>query len=176
VRDRIEARMSSLYSLVAIGLGSNEGDREQHLQTAIDSLQQLLTQIRVGGLYESAPLGANDQPRYLNSAVVGRTRLEPEPLLAVLKFLEYRAGRRQGKRWGPRPLDLDLLTYGELTRDRPELTLPHPELRRRAFVLTPLADAAPELEIPPERATAAELLARLPDDGSQRALSWKLSS
>jgi len=164
--------MSSLASPVAVGLGSNLGEREARLSDAIRALGGALADLRVGGLYESEPAGEIPQPRYLNTAVVGRTHLAPEPLLAVLKFLELRAGRRRGERWGPRPLDLDLLLFGDLERSSPELTLPHPQLRHRAFVLAPLADAAPELSVPPDGATIASLLKELePTEGLWR-LPW----
>ncbi|MDH3404179.1 MAG: 2-amino-4-hydroxy-6-hydroxymethyldihydropteridine diphosphokinase [Acidobacteriota bacterium] len=153
--------MDSPASFVAIGLGANLGDRERLLADAVRALRGLLTAVQVGRLYESAAVGGPAQPPYLNSALVGRTRLAPEPLLAVLKFLERQAGRRRGERWGPRPLDLDLLLHGDTIRDSPELVLPHPRLRRRAFVLAPLADAAPELSLPPDGAPVRSLLAAL---------------
>jgi 2-amino-4-hydroxy-6-hydroxymethyldihydropteridine diphosphokinase len=151
--------MPTPLPLVAIALGANLDDREGRLLAAARDLADLLHDARTGGLYDSAPLHG-DQPRYLNSAVVGGSRLDPEPLLALLKFLELRAGRRRGRRWGPRALDLDLLLHGDTVCHGPPLTLPHPELRRRAFVLAPLADAAPGLALPPdglavERALAA---------------------
>jgi 2-amino-4-hydroxy-6-hydroxymethyldihydropteridine diphosphokinase len=98
---------------------------------------------------------------------VGETTLSPAALLAVLKALELTAGRRRASaaslpRWGPRPLDIDLLLYGELQSDRPELTLPHPGLRTRRFVLEPLAEIAPHLPVPPDHRTVRELLAALP--------------
>jgi 2-amino-4-hydroxy-6-hydroxymethyldihydropteridine diphosphokinase len=160
--------MTAPGSLIAIGLGSNLGARESRLAEAIRSLVMVISQIRVGRLYESAPLGGDEQPRYLNSALVGRTHLPAEPLLAVLKFLERRAGRVHGPRWGPRTLDLDLLLYGTELAARPELSLPHPGLRTRAFVLAPLADIAPSLAIPPDGATVAALLARLGSEDLER--------
>jgi 2-amino-4-hydroxy-6-hydroxymethyldihydropteridine diphosphokinase len=142
--------MSSPASIVAIGLGSNLGDRELALANAVRALRNVVAAVEVGGLYESAPLGGTAQPRFLNSALVGRTHVEPEPLLALLKFLELRAGRRRGPRWGPRALDLDLLLHGVCRRTTPELVLPHPEIRRRPFVLAPLNDVAPALRLPPD--------------------------
>lgn len=98
---------------------------------------------------------------------MGETSLSPAALLAVLKALELAAGRQRSSvtslsRWGPRPLDIDLLLYGELESDRPELTLPHPRLRSRRFVLEPLAEIAPDLLVPPDHRTVRELLAALP--------------
>jgi 2-amino-4-hydroxy-6-hydroxymethyldihydropteridine diphosphokinase len=88
--------------------------------------------------------------------------LEPGELLALAKALELAAGRRRGARFGPRPLDIDLLLYGDLQISTPELTLPHPRLRERRFVLEPLAEIAPDLRIPPDGARVRDLLARLP--------------
>lgn len=90
------------------------------------------------------------------------TSLQPGDLLSVCKALELAAGRRRGVRFGPRPLDVDLLVYGDLQIATPELTLPHPRLRERRFVLAPLAEIAPDLRIPPDGARVADLLARLP--------------
>lgn len=112
------------------------------------------------------------QPDYLNTAAVGRTGLAPEALLAVCKALELEAGRRrrpQDPRFGPRPLDVDVLLWGDRVSDRPELTLPHPRLRERRFVLEPLAEIAPDLRVPPDGVTVSELLARLGDQGVARA-------
>ena len=94
--------------------------------------------------------------------MLASTSLEPGELLALAKALELAAGRRPGARFGPRPLDVDLLLYGDLQSSAPELTLPHPRLRERRFVLEPLAEIAPDLQIPPDNATARALLANLP--------------
>jgi 2-amino-4-hydroxy-6-hydroxymethyldihydropteridine diphosphokinase len=163
--------MPSSTSWVAIALGSNLGNREAQITAAIGALSATVSDLRVGGLYESEPVGRIRQPPYLNSAVVGHTHLDPEPLLAVLKFLECRAGRERGPRWGPRPLDLDLLLHGEAQIDSPALTLPHPQLHRRAFVLAPLADASPELELPPDGAPIEAVLAALTAD-APRPRAW----
>jgi 7,8-dihydro-6-hydroxymethylpterin-pyrophosphokinase len=93
--------------------------------------------------------------------VVGRTELDAEDLLAVLKALEHRQGRRQDQRDAPRPLDIDLLLHGEQTCHRPELTLPHPRLRQRRFALAPLVDLAPDLPLPPDGRSAASVLGQL---------------
>jgi 2-amino-4-hydroxy-6-hydroxymethyldihydropteridine diphosphokinase len=100
--------------------------------------------------------------------------MEPDAILALAKALELAAGRRRGVRLGPRPLDVDLLLWGDRIATAPELTLPHPHLRERRFVLAPLADIAPGLPVPPDGATVAELLARLgPDTGGDlERLDW----
>lgn len=102
------------------------------------------------------------QPDFFNTAVVGRTALAPEAVLGIAKAIELAAGRRPGPRNAPRPLDIDLLLYGQLCSAAPELTLPHPRLTERRFVLAPLDEIAPDLAVPRTGATAGELLRRLP--------------
>jgi 7,8-dihydro-6-hydroxymethylpterin-pyrophosphokinase len=119
-----------------------------------------------------------EQPDFLNTVVLAMSEWAPERLLALAKELEVRAGRADGPRWGPRPLDVDLLLVGDVQRDDASLTLPHPRLRERGFVLAPLADVAPELRLPPHRPerpdgrTVAELLAALPRESRPARVSW----
>jgi 7,8-dihydro-6-hydroxymethylpterin-pyrophosphokinase len=103
---------------------------------------------------------------------VGQPLLPADQLLAFAKALELAAGRRAGPRHGPRRLDIDLLVYGDLTSDRPELTLPHPGLRQRRFVLAPLAEIAPDLPLPPDGATVAELLAGVGQEDWVERIPW----
>lgn len=126
------------------------------------ALDPVLGDLRAASLYRTAPVSPVPQPDFLNTAVLARTTLAPADLLAVAKAMELAAGRRPGVRLGPRPLDVDLLLYGDLQTSTPELTLPHPRLRERRFVLEPLAEIAPDLRVPPDGATVRELLARLP--------------
>lgn len=156
----------------ALGLGANLGEAEETLRTAARELSGILEDARVGGLYRSPPESRSGQPSYLNTAVIGRTSLAPEDLLALVKSLERRAGRRRTVRHGARLLDVDLLLYADLERQTPELTLPHPRLRRRAFVLAPLADVAPDWRIPPDGASVRQLLAALPDAATAERLTW----
>jgi 2-amino-4-hydroxy-6-hydroxymethyldihydropteridine diphosphokinase len=102
------------------------------------------------------------QPDYLNTVAVGHGGFEPEELLAGAQAVEAELGRRRGERGAPRTIDVDLLVVGDLVRSSPELTLPHPRLRERRFVLAPLADLLPDLPLPPDRASPRQLLARLP--------------
>ncbi len=106
-------------------------------------LEASLGPLRVASLYRSRPVSPIAQPDFLNTAALARTALEPEAVLALGKALERAAGRRDGPRFGPRPLDIDLLLYGDERRDDPEMTLPHPRMRERGFVLAPLAEIAP---------------------------------
>ena len=134
-----------------LGLGANLQDPAAQVRRALDELHSL-PQSRLlshSPLYKSPPLGPSDQPDYVNAVAALQTGLEPLALLTELRAIELRHGRRRdGSRWGPRTLDLDLLLYGERVLDTPELTLPHPGLHERAFVLYPLFDVAPELEVP----------------------------
>ena len=134
-----------------IGLGSNLGDRRAHLRTAVEALRRLpeTELLAVSSLYRTRPHGPQNQPEYLNAVALLETALAPEALLRHLQAIERAAGRRRdGERWGPRTLDLDLLVHGAARRAGAALTLPHPRLAERAFVLEPLAEVAPDLEIP----------------------------
>ena len=146
---------------VALALGSNLGEPERHLAAAVNRLSGLLDGLCAAPLFRSKPEASADQPDYWNTAVVGRCRQSAEDLLAALKRLEFLSGRRLGRRHGPRVLDIDLLLYGDLLTERPELTLPHPRLRTREFVLVPLATIAPDWVVPPDGETVAELLGGL---------------
>jgi 2-amino-4-hydroxy-6-hydroxymethyldihydropteridine diphosphokinase len=134
---------------------------ERTLRRALEHLEALLGPLRAAPFFLTAAVSPIPQPDFLNTAAVGRTALPPDAVLAVAKALERAAGRRPGVRFGPRPLDIDLLLYGDLCSTAPELTLPHPRLRERRFMLEPLAAVAPELRVPPDGATVRELLARL---------------
>jgi 2-amino-4-hydroxy-6-hydroxymethyldihydropteridine diphosphokinase len=157
----------------AIALGSNVGDRARHLGSALDAIVSIpRTELRAASrIFETMPVGPIPQGRYLNSAAILSTSLSPHALLDALHSIERSLGRDReaGQRWGPRTIDLDLLVHGEAVVEGPELTLPHPRLRERAFVLIPLASVAPDLVIPasdagPEQ-TVAQALAVLEASG-----------
>jgi 2-amino-4-hydroxy-6-hydroxymethyldihydropteridine diphosphokinase len=134
-----------------LGLGSNVGDRESHLRAAVTALPEHGVEVEaVSPGYETEPVGeVLDQPDFLNAAVRIRTELEPEALLDVCKAIEVARGRvLGGKRHGPRPLDVDLLLLGDIELETDRLTLPHPEVTSRRFVLMPLLDLDPELALP----------------------------
>lgn len=149
-------------------MGSNVGDRQAQLEAAVSRLRGSLTGLVVSPIYETDPVGVTDQPAFLNLTVSGETDLSPEALLRTVKQIEWDLGRRPTYRWGPRVVDIDLLLYGELVVDQPDLTIPHREMTRRAFVLVPLADIAGETRVPPGGETVTELLERVPDRGSVR--------
>ncbi len=151
-----------MADFVALGVGSNQGDRRASIALAFRGLLPHIPDLRRGPIMESTPLGDPEQELYLNTVFVGHTLLSPEEVLALAKALERFAGRRPGPRWGSRPLDLDLLLFGDRQSNHPELKLPHPELRKRDFVLRPLAALLPELSLPPDGLTVIEALRGLP--------------
>jgi 2-amino-4-hydroxy-6-hydroxymethyldihydropteridine diphosphokinase len=147
----------------AIGLGSNQGDAAGHIRSALDRLAELGIVVARSSLYSTPPWGVTDQPPFVNAAALLDTVLSPHHLLDALKRFEREAGRVATYRWGPRLLDLDILTYGEERIDEPGLTIPHARLAERAFVLVPLAAIDPRYislrdTLPPgERAAVVEL-------------------
>jgi 2-amino-4-hydroxy-6-hydroxymethyldihydropteridine diphosphokinase len=135
-----------------LGLGSNEGDRLSALQAAVDGLGQTpgVTVTAVSPVYETEPVGGPPQEEYLNAVVAIDTDLSPRELLIVAKRLESDAGREPGgERWGPRPLDVDILLVGHELVNEADLVVPHQRLFERHFVLAPLADLDPELAVVP---------------------------
>jgi 2-amino-4-hydroxy-6-hydroxymethyldihydropteridine diphosphokinase len=144
-----------------IGIGSNLGDPEANVRAGAGALRRLADSILVAAssLYRTAPIGITDQPDFINAVVALDTRLAPRAMLQGLHAIERIHGRtRSPVRGGPRSLDLDLLLYGELRVVEADITLPHPRLHERAFVLVPLHEIAPMLEIP-GRGSVAALLA-----------------
>lgn len=125
-----------------VALGSNIGDREKLLQSALDLIGGYpgIKLERVSAVYQTDPVGYTDQPPFLNMVAAVRTSLEPILLLRALLALEQQLGRTREIRFGPRTIDLDLLLYGQVSMDQEELTLPHPRMLERAFVLVPLHD------------------------------------
>jgi 2-amino-4-hydroxy-6-hydroxymethyldihydropteridine diphosphokinase len=148
-----------------LGLGSNVGDREGHLRAAVAALRaQGLEVEAISSTYETEPVGeVLDQPDFLNAAVRVRTTLGPEELLDLCKAIEVERGRvLGGRRHGPRPLDIDLLLVGDLELRSERLTLPHPQVTERRFVLEPLLELDPELTLP-DGTSLAERRASLTD-------------
>ncbi|MCE8005054.1 2-amino-4-hydroxy-6-hydroxymethyldihydropteridine diphosphokinase [Billgrantia ethanolica] len=148
---------------VYVGLGSNLEDPIAQVRLALEALGTLPLTERVDAsrLYVSRPLGPQDQPDFINAVAHLRTRLSPLALLDQLQALEQRHGRVRRRHWGPRTLDLDLLLYGDEQLELPRLRVPHPEMTVRCFVLLPLAELAPSLQLPDGRpvATLASALA-----------------
>ncbi len=150
-----------------IAFGSNLGDRAQVLSSASDRLGRLGRVVARSSVYETEPVGYRDQPAFLNAVLALDTQLEPLPLLHALLAIERELGRDRshGIANRPRTVDLDLLLMGDSVVAQEELTLPHPALAERRFVLAPLAEIAPQLRHPQSNQTMAELLALLPDEG-----------
>lgn len=133
-----------------IALGSNMGNRDRLLVQALNQLNDRpdIEVLRISGLYETDPVGYTDQPPFLNMAAALATSLAPVALLRAMLGIEAELGRKRDIRWGPRTIDLDLLLYDDVRMDNQELTLPHPRMLERAFVLVPLRDViAPEHEL-----------------------------
>jgi 2-amino-4-hydroxy-6-hydroxymethyldihydropteridine diphosphokinase len=134
---------------IGLGFGSNVGDPAANVRRALEEIEARgIARITVGSsLWRTAPWGYTEQEDFANLCALAETRLPPAELLATLKKLETDLGRTAGRRWGPRVIDIDVLFYDDLKREDAELTLPHRELFRRAFVLIPLAEIAPDLMI-----------------------------
>jgi 2-amino-4-hydroxy-6-hydroxymethyldihydropteridine diphosphokinase len=159
-----------------LGLGSNIGDRAAHLRAAIEMLGQRGVEVEaVSSAYETEPVGeVLDQPDFLNAAIRIRTELEPEVLLDVCKEVEAERGRAlDAPRHGPRPLDVDLLLLGDLALATDRLTLPHPEVASRRFVLAPLLELDPELTLPDGTPLSDALAALGPGQRAERISSLK---
>lgn len=127
---------------VFLGLGTNIEHRQQNLEQAVAALRQILTITAVSPIYETEPWGHTNQPPFLNACLAGYTQLSPNHLLIFVKNLETEIGRLPGIKWGPRLIDIDILLYEQLQLISDKLTIPHPLLAERAFVLAPLADIA----------------------------------
>jgi 2-amino-4-hydroxy-6-hydroxymethyldihydropteridine diphosphokinase len=162
-----DPKMPTVY----LSLGSNVGNREDHLRQAIAALPPSGIQVkRVSSIYETEPVDYLDQPWFLNCVVEAETDLEPPALLEALRSIESQLGSQKEFAKGPRKIDLDILLYGNETIATPELEVPHPRMLRRRFVLTPLAELAPNLKHPAWEAPAAVLLERLTDPSQVRHL------
>lgn len=134
-----------------IGLGSNLDNPELQLEMALAALNDIpdTSLVKHSSFYRSIPLGPSDQPDFINAVALLDTHLTARQLLSQSQLIENRRGRvRDGQRWGPRMLDLDILLYGDQVIDEPELAVPHPGIRYRNFVLMPLLELAPDLEVP----------------------------
>jgi 2-amino-4-hydroxy-6-hydroxymethyldihydropteridine diphosphokinase len=155
--------------IVYIALGSNLGDRAEHLRQAREQIAATdLRVLRASSIYETAPRDVPDQPWFLNQVIECETDLFPRQLLTRLKKIERAMGRKRTIAKGPREIDLDILLFGDAVVKAPELEVPHPRLVERRFVLEPLADLVPEKRLPGTRRTVKEMLAGVKDQVVRR--------
>jgi len=155
-------------SIALLALGANLGNRLANLQAALAALPPAVTVLAQSPVYETPPWGVTDQPAFLNMAVKVETRQTPEELLHYLKTLESTLGRQPSVRYGPRLIDIDILFYDNLIVNLPNLTIPHPRLHERAFVLVPLADLEPAFVHPGLGLPVSALLAAVDTKGIVR--------
>ena len=145
-----------------LSLGSNLGNREQNLRGAIRQAITLGRLVAVSSFYQTEPVEFTDQPWFLNCVIALKTATQPAQLMAELLRIEHEMGRQRVLKKGPRSIDIDILLFGDDVVNTPELTIPHPEMARRRFVLQPLAEIAPELLHPVSQKTVTQILAELP--------------
>ena len=153
--------MKTNQHIIFLGLGSNVGDKEQNLEKAIEKLGEKISDIQVSKFYETEPWGYTQQDRFLNAAIRGRTILAPSGLLKFVKTVEGRVGRVARFKWGPREIDIDILFYDDLVYEDKFITIPHPFLHERKFVLEPLMDLDPNFVHPIFKKTVRQLYEKL---------------
>lgn len=154
--------------IIYLGLGTNLGDRPANLLAATAALLPRVRVLRLSTVYETEPWGYHDQPAFLNQVIEAETELRPLELLAYLKQIEVSLGRQPSFQYGPRQIDLDILFYGDQLVELPGLTIPHPHLAERAFVLVPLAELAPTLRHPSSGRTVLEMANVVDSSGVKR--------
>ncbi len=153
-----------MQSPILLSLGSNLGDREINLRTALECLEEAgISVTSRSSLYETEPVDLQDQPNFVNLVCEVKTLLAPNQLLETCLTVEKDMGRERNQRWGPRKIDIDILFYGEEIIDQPQLQIPHPRLSQRRFVLVPLEEIAPSFRDPKTGETMTQLCSLCPD-------------
>ncbi|GCF10393.1 2-amino-4-hydroxy-6-hydroxymethyldihydropteridine diphosphokinase [Dictyobacter arantiisoli] len=155
--------------IIYLSLGTNIGDRLDNLRQALKKLQLVVTIQRISSVYETEPVGYLDQPDFFNIVCYGKTRYTPAEILKQAKWIEKELGRQTTFRNGPRQIDIDILLYDNYVQKEESLTLPHPRMKERAFVLIPLVEISPAVIDPLSGLTAQELLQDISSDGVVRA-------
>lgn len=154
-----------------LGLGGNVGDTKKYFARALEKLKNLGTIEAVSSFYKTEPVGIINQPRFLNAALVLETSLSPQELIVAIKNIEKELGRTPSVRNGPREIDIDILLYDDIVTQTDTLTIPHPRMHERAFVLVPLSEIAPETTHPVLKKTPSELLFGLASAGMCKKFS-----
>jgi 2-amino-4-hydroxy-6-hydroxymethyldihydropteridine diphosphokinase len=159
-----------------LGLGANLGDRGAALNGAAAAIAKIpgVRLLDVSPVYETEPIGAVEQPPFLNAVVAVETTLAPADLLPLLREIETALGRRERERWGPREIDIDILLYDGLVYSDEAVTVPHPEMERRRFVLVPLREIAPDLVHPVNGMRVEEMAAAVRDNGRVKLSSTRI--
>lgn len=147
---------------VYIAIGSNVGDSKHFIARSVEELRKHLSEVRCAPLYTSRAVGYTNQPDFYNTALCGETKLKPAELLEVTQSIEHKIGRVHRFHWGPREIDLDIILYGDLIIDDPELIIPHPRFTERDFVLRPLLDLDQNLIDPRTKKKLKNILVSLP--------------
>ncbi len=152
-------------NIIYLGLGTNIGDRVENFKNALESLSPAVKIKARSSIYQTPPWGFEDQAEFLNMVVQAQTMLEPEHLLKHIKEIEVQLGRTPTFRNGPRLIDIDILFYKDLVLDTPDLTIPHPRVHERSFMLVPLNDIASDLQHPIKKQTITQLLETVDTSG-----------
>lgn len=153
-----------MKTAILLSLGSNLGDRDGNLSTALEHLEKAgISVTRQSSLYETEPLDLKEQPNFINLACEVKTHFSPAQLLETCLAVEKKMGRTRRQRWGPRKIDIDILFYGQVIIDQPQLQIPHPRLRQRRFVLIPLKEIHSTFRDPKTGKTVTQLCSLCPD-------------
>ncbi|MDZ7859702.1 MAG: 2-amino-4-hydroxy-6-hydroxymethyldihydropteridine diphosphokinase [Candidatus Krumholzibacteriota bacterium] len=163
-------KLNSAVHIVTLSLGSNLGERESNIIGAVKAMNDLdnFSLKRLSSLYETEPAGSGFSGTFINSAAVFEADIAPYELLSLCKKLEKRFGRKEGL---DRPLDIDIILYGEILINKPDLKIPHKMFRQRSFVLEPMLEICPYFKVPPDNMTVSDIAERMPSSGWVRKVS-----